>query len=118
MRKFSSVLLVACLLLLAACAGVQEKWDKLTPDEQARVVINNLQGQLENAFVSAKTQIGTKPEWKTKAVPAFDLANKTLARVIEAGKTTPLTPAFVYAQVQGLVNDVLNLCTQLGWVKK
>jgi len=99
-------LVMIVLMSLVACATTQEKWNKLTPNEKARIVIGDIQGQLNGAFDSAKLQIGYKPEWKTKVVPAFDVANKALADV------------GVDAMVQNQVSNVLNLCVQLGWIKK
>jgi hypothetical protein len=109
------VVLLACFI---SCSTIQEKWSALTPDQQARIIIDDLQGQLDNAFVSVKAQIGTKPEWKSTIVPAFDVANKALADVIAIGKTQPLTPELVYSKVQNQINNVLNLCVQFGWIKK
>jgi len=120
MKKKVLVYLVGVLILagLLSCASIEEKWKELTPDQQARIIIDGLQDQLDNTFDSAKAQIGAKPEWKAIAVPAFDVANKALADVIVIGKTKPITPEFVYAKVQNQINNVLNLCVQLGWVKK
>ena len=120
MKRKVLVYLVGILLLagLISCASIEEKWSELTPDQQARIVIDGLQDQLDNAFDSVKAQIGSKPEWKSKIVPAFDVANKALAGVIVIGKTQPLTPELVYAKVQNQINNVLNLCVQFGWVKK
>jgi len=117
-RNLQWFLVMIVLMSLVACATTQEKWNKLTPNEKARIVIGDIQGQLNGAFDSAKLQIGYKPEWKTKVVPAFDVANKALADVIQIGKTKPLDPAMVYAMVQNQVSNVLNLCVQLGWIKK
>lgn len=118
MKSKRLFVLLLVIPILLACANFQAKWDALTPDQKARIIISDLQGQLDNAFTSAKAQIGTKPEWKTKVIPAFDVANKALADVIAIGKTKPLTPEFVYAKVQNQINNVINLCVQLGWVKK
>jgi hypothetical protein len=111
-------MVMVVMMSLVACAGVQGKWNALTPDEKARVVIGDIQDQLAITFDTAKAQIGNKPEWREKVVPAFDVANKALADVIILGKTKPLTPAMVYEKVQNQVTNVLNLCIQLGWVKK
>ena len=121
MRKFKFLAVLVMVLLLVGCAGIQAKWGALTPDEKARVVISDLQGQLDNAFTQGKTYVAAKPElqaqWKAKIIPAFDVANKVLASVILVGKTKPLTPEFVYAQAQAQVTNVLNLLIQLGAIK-
>ena len=124
MKRKLVVMLLGIMLLasLVDCAGIQAKWDLLTPDEKARVIISDLQGQLTNAFDHGKAYVATKPElqarWKSEIIPSFDVANKALASVILVGKTKPLTPEFVYAQVQGQVNNVINLLIQIGAVKK
>jgi len=117
-QKLQWFLVTVLMLTLLSCTTTQEKWNELTPDEKARIIIGDIQAQLDGAFDSAKLQIGHKPEWKTKAVPAFDMANKAIADVIKIGKTKPLDPAMVYMMVQTQVSNALNLCVQLGWIKK
>ena len=121
-RKFVHLFLSVILLAsLVSCVGLQEKWGALTPDQKAQVIIGDIQGQLTNAFNTGKAYIATKPEyqekWKTQIVPAFDIANKALASVIVLGKTKPLTPEFVYAQVQPQVTNVVNLLILIGAIK-
>ena len=110
------------LMLLVSCAGLQAKWAALTPDEKARIVISDLQGQLDNGFTQGKAYVIANPKyqdvWKSKIVPAFSVANQSLASVITLGKTKPLTPEFVYAQAQVQVTNVLNLLIQLGAIKQ
>jgi len=115
---YFQLLILVLAISLNSCSGIQDKWNKLTPDEKARIVIGDIQDQLNNVFDTAKAQIGHKPEWREKVIPAFDLANKALGDVIILGMMKPLTPAMVYEKVQNQVNNVLNLCIQLGWVKK
>jgi len=121
MRFLKFTIPVLLILSLVACAGIQAKWNVLTPDEKARIVISDLQGQLTNAFDQGRAFIATKPEllprWKSEIVPAFDVANKALASVIVIGKTKPITPELVYSQVQAQVTNVLNLLIQLGAIK-
>jgi len=121
-RKFVPLFLSVILLVtLVSCVELQEKWKALTPDQKAQVIIGDIQGQLTNAFNTGKAYIATKPEyqekWKTQIVPAFDIANKALASVIVLGKTKPLTPEFVYAQVQPQVTNVVNLLILIGAIK-
>ena len=121
-RKFVPLFLSVILLAtLVSCVELQEKWRALTPDQKAQVIIGDIQGQLTNAFNTGKAYIATKPEyqekWKTQIVPAFDIANKALASVIVLGKTKPLTPEFVYAQVQPQVTNVVNLLILIGAIK-
>ena len=121
MKKFRFIVIPLLVVLLLGCAGLQEKWNALTPDQKARIIINDIQGQLNNAFATGKAYVTAKPEyqekWKTQIVPAFDVANKSLASVIAIGKTKPITPEFVYAQVMQNVTNVLNLLIQIGAIK-
>jgi hypothetical protein len=118
MRKLQVVFVSLVLLVaLASCAGIQEKWNQLTPDEQARVILNGLQEQLNIAFDQAKIQIGNKPEWKTKVVPAFKIANEALAKVYALAKTQSITPSSVLTAVQAQVNEALAIAQQAGWIK-
>lgn len=120
MRKVKFLVFLA-LIVLVACAGIQAKWNALTPDEKARIILNDFQGQLDNAFTQGKAYVTAKPElqvkWKTQIIPAFDVANKAIASAITLGKTKPLSPDVIYAQVQGQVTNVLNLLIQLGAIK-
>ncbi len=109
-------IILACFLM--GCAGVQQKWEALTPDLKARVVINDLQGQLDNLFTQGKAYVTKNPsvyaEWKVKVVPAFSVANKALADVILIGRTKTLTPDMVYAKAQGQINNVVALLAIWG----
>lgn len=118
--KRAKVILLAVVLLLAlvSCAGIQEKWNKLTPNEQARIILNGLQDQLTIAFDQCKVQIGNKLEWKTKVVPAFDIANKSIAKVYELGNSPILTPQMVLEKVQAQVDEALQTALKYGWIKK
>lgn len=117
--RILSVLLV--FLLAASCAGLQEKWNALTPDQKARIIINDLQEQLTTAFDQGKAYVTAKPQyqakWKSEIIPAFDVANKALADAIALGKAKPLTPAIVYEKVGNTVNNVLDLLIKIGAMK-
>ena len=121
MKKFRFVLPLLLCLVLIACAGLQDKWNALTPDEKARIIIGDIQGQLDNAFTQGKAYVTTKPQyaekWKKEIVPSFSVANQSLASVIAIGKTKPITPEFVYARVMIEVTNVLNLLISIGMIK-
>jgi len=123
MRKRISLFLVMVVMMamVGACAGVQEKWNALTPDEKARIVIGDVQAQINTLFDTGKAYVTANPKyqdiWKSKIVPAFSVANQSLASVITLGKTKPLNPELVYAQVMGQVNNVLALLIQIGAIK-
>lgn len=123
MKKLIAVSMFS-VLLLVGCAGfanLQEKWNALTPDAKARIIISDFQGQLNNLFTQGKAYIAANPskegEWKSKVVPAFDKANKSLGLVISIGKTSTLTPGQVYANVQDNVTKLIYLLTSLGVIK-
>ncbi len=114
-------LVMAILFSLVTCAGVQEKWNALTPDEKARVVINDIQAQLNTLFDTSKAYVIANPKyqekWKTQIIPAFDLANKSLASAMILAKAGKITPDQVYAQVQPVLNSLITLLVSIGAVK-
>jgi len=123
MRRASVVLLMC--IVLAGCSyfgTVQSKWNALTPDEKARIIVSDLQGQLNNLFDTGKTYVTSKPEyqniWKSTIVPAFDQANKSIATVIALGKTQTLTPDYVYSVVNPRLQEVLNYLVKIGAIKQ
>ena len=122
MKKARFAVPILLVLMLVACATTQEKWKALTPDEQARIVIDDLQGQIDNAWSGCKAYVDANPkyhdQWIKTINPAFSAANKALASVMAIGKTKPITPAFVYEQVQKQLTNALTLATQIGWIKK
>jgi len=127
MRKYSNtwtqviVFSIILCFLLAGCATLQQKWGALTPNEKARIIIGDIQGQLDNLFTTGKDYVATNPKyqdkWKKEIVPAFSVANQSLASVILLGKTKPLAPEFVYTTVQNNVTIIHNLLVQIGAIK-
>jgi hypothetical protein len=121
MRKFKILAVVVLALMLVACAGIQEKWTALSPDEKGRVVLNDLQTQLSTLFDTGKAFVIANPKhqetWRGEIVPAFDAANKALKASIELSKTKPITPEQAYAQIQPLINSVITLLVSIGAVK-
>ena len=109
------------MLLLVACAGVQEKWNTLTPDQKARVVINDLQAQLDKKFDETKAYVALKPElqavWKSDIVPAFDVANRALKSSMVLAQAGKIGPDQVYATVSPLMANVVNLLLKYKIVK-
>ncbi len=120
--KWFPIILLLTLFILGGCATVQESWNKLTPDQKARVVINDLQSQLDTLFNTGKTYVTSNPQyqdkWKKQIVPAFDVANKGLRSATELAKTGQITPDQVYAQIQPLINSTINLLISIGGAKK
>lgn len=120
-RQIKLLLVMVVFLSLVACAGVQEKWNALTPDEKARVVVNDIQAQLNTLFDTGKAYVMANPKyqdkWKKEIIPAFDLANKTLASANILAKAGKITPDQVYGQVQPVLNSVIALLVSIGAVK-
>jgi hypothetical protein len=123
MRRYRSLTVVVLLvsLLLFSCAGIQGKWNALSPDEKARVVVSGMQNQLENLFDTGKAYVGANPQykevWKTRAVPAFDLANSTLRAVEVTAQVKGTAPAAIYQQMQPLIDKVMSLLIEIGAIK-
>lgn len=117
MKRLLAVTLIVMLFLASACASIQQQWDKLTPDEKARVVIADMQKQLNTLFDTGKQYVTLHPEaketWQTKAVPAFDLANKALAATIKISSTQGITPDEIYQVVTPLIDKVLQILTDM-----
>jgi enamine deaminase RidA (YjgF/YER057c/UK114 family) len=116
-----SVLLALILLVgigLAGCASIQESWDRLTPDQKARVIVNDLQQQLDQAFDTSKAYVALHPEyqatWQNEVVPAFDVANEAMKNVITLAQNGDITPDEVYEQIQPLLNKILALLASIG----
>ena len=129
MKKRLSVLVLAVVLLFGGFTGcgtttpstptiTAQQWSTLTPDQQSRILVDQFQTQLGNYFDQGKAYVGTDPAklviWKTKVIPAFDVANKALAGfdlLVGQGKATPDA---IQAKLPGLVQAVLSELTALG----
>ena len=92
---------IVLVFLLAGCATtgppVQEQWDKLTPDQQARLIIEATQDELESLWDSAilykrlkggsfdqTFESTVRPAFKL-AWTTFDTIADTMERTIKAG---------------------------------
>jgi hypothetical protein len=125
-KLFVFLLVLGLVVGMVACSTIQtfqQKWDALTPDEKARVVINDLQEQLDNAFETGKSYVIAHPEftetWENDILPAFDVANTTLHGVIVAAQAgSTVTPEQVYDEVQPLVTKVINMLVSMGAMKQ
>lgn len=118
---FRVLSLFLVLFFLVSCAGVTEKWETLTPAEQSRVILDGMQSQLDNLFDTGKAYVSVHPDqadqWKTKIVPAFSAANKSIAAAIKLCQTENITPSQVYETVQPLITEVVNLLVKIGVIK-
>lgn len=128
--KVGMIIFLALALSLSACAGMtpraagpslQDQWSKLTPDQQARVVIGGLQKQLDLQFDQAKVIVAANPQyapvWKSEIVPLFDKANKALKALAETAITVQLTPEAVYAKMQPMINELAIKLMSIGMQK-
>ena len=91
MKAFQKSWLILFLaLFLTGCASLQQKWDRATEDEKARIIISQFQGTLKSSFILAEAFVKANPQynevWKTKVLPMFDFANKILGDFIQRGK--------------------------------
>ena len=89
MRMLGIFLMLIMMVSLLACATLQQKWDKATDDEKARITISQTQKSLKTAFVTSKAFVDAnqkyQAEWKTKIIPMFDATNKILKDLIDKG---------------------------------
>ena len=107
---------------LASCAttgsNIQEQWEALTPDEQARVVISGFQKQVKNLLISTEAYVTANPKylsnWKTKILPSADFTKKSLDALVDLRLTPNLTPDLVYSKIQPLINNLILLIGQIG----
>jgi hypothetical protein len=104
------------LALVVACAGLQEKWNKLTPNEQARVIVGGFQKTMSSLFDTGKAYVAANPSkqviWKTKAVPAFDAANQAIFLGIQMcieGKGIPSKMYDSIGPAMKAIDDILLL---------
>jgi len=118
-RSVMSILLVLALCVcLASCASLKAAWQGLTPDQKARVVLDELQTQLDQNFDLAKNYVDAHPEyaevWKAEVVPTFDLANKALKDVMDLAQKGEITPEEVRSRVMPFVNKVVTYLVLMG----
>jgi len=131
--KVSSILLLIASLFLfpmiQSCATMgttgqpsfQDQWNKLTPDQKARIVINGLQKQLDQQFDQVKLYIGSNPQysavWKFEIVPMFDKTNKAIKAIVDTAMVMQLTPEMVYAKIQPMINELAIKLISIGMQK-
>ncbi len=109
-----SAVMILVLVVLAACASMQDQWNAKTPDEQGRIVVNGLQKQFDNALDQCIAYVKAHPElkarWQKEVLPAFDLVNLGFKVAI----TYKYTPEKVYGEVQPLLTKALALARGIG----
>lgn len=116
LRVILSVLVV--LSVLSGCAGMQEKWNKLTPNEQARVIVGGFQDTAESLFDTGKAYVAANPSkqemWRTKAVPAFDAANKSIMVAINLCAAGGATPEGIYKSIGPAIAAIVAILRAIG----
>lgn len=120
-KKLLIILTVALMLFLVSCANVQEKWNTLTPDEQARIVVDGIRVQLDTTFSQGKDYIAANPQykdvWVKSILPGFETAYAVLYNTALLASSGNISPAEVYARVQPSVDSVIGLLVQIGMLK-
>ncbi|MCL6577992.1 MAG: hypothetical protein K6T73_01215 [Candidatus Bathyarchaeota archaeon] len=122
MKRFWKFLPLIMALFVLSCAGVQQQWNRLTPDEKARVILNDMQEQLNTLFNQGKLYVQANPKhqqiWKEKIIPAFETSNRALGTAMELARNKQISPQETYNRFQPLINSVVNLLVEIGAVKK
>lgn len=117
------MVLFLVMFLMTSCSlfkdqTLKESWNKLTPDEQARIIVGGFQNTLDTkvvegiALVKANPQI--EPAWKTRVLPAFDKANKTLKSITELAQAGKITPEEVYTKFKQDFDQLILYALQIG----
>lgn len=114
-RKFAVSVLVSLVLLAGvSCVTLQEQWNKRTPDEQARIILNGFQKQLDVALDQGISYIAGHPEykevWKVQVLPAFNVANQAIKTAIIAKSA----PEKVYSEILPLLQKAFTLANGIG----
>jgi hypothetical protein len=112
------VVLILALFLVASCAMLKPKWDNLTSDEKARVILDGMQEQLNGLWNTANAYVAANPQyqdmWKVNGIPAFDAANKAIRSTVEIAMVEKITPNIVYDRVQPAINSVIGFLVSVG----
>ena len=115
-RKYAVAVVI--VMVLAGCAGIQAKWNALTPDQKARIILSDMQGQVKNLFELGKAYVEANPDkramWQKQGLPAIEAANRALGQMIAAGATSPLTPDKIYHHCQALVDIAFDAMRKMG----
>lgn len=108
------LMLILLLVLFVGCSSLQAKWDNLTPDQQASIVLNGLEDQLNLWFDAGKSYVTANPnhqvEWQTKVIPLFDLANQAIKDAVIYKKS----PADIYATVSPTITKAITALKAWG----
>jgi hypothetical protein len=120
MKKCLKVLTILSLIfLLVACATIKEKWDKLSPQEQNRLILNGIQKSFNDLFIQARDYVVANPkyekDWTTKILPAFNVANRALKQVILESMEPSSNLTDLLKKITPLAADVKLLLKEIGF---
>lgn len=112
LQRLQAILCLIALLSLLSCAS------NVTSDQQARIVLGDVQQQLDVAFDVAKAYYDQHPdkkaEWQGKVIPIFDTANKSLLNLETLYKRGAITMQDAVAQAQPILTNVVQTLATLG----
>ena len=127
MKRFTIglVVLVALTLSMPGCASLfggaastttSASTVTLTADQKARIVVGTVQDQLGKVFdaglLYVKMYPAKQPEWKAKIVPAFDVANKSIATYMAAKDAKD--PVDALSKATAMIQPVMDLLIVFG----
>jgi hypothetical protein len=118
-KIFIGLLAIVLLAGFMGCVTLQQKWDKATDDERARIVVSQTQKSLKLAFISTQTFVGYNPkykdDWKNRVLPMFEVTNNILGDLIKKGQAgEKLTYLQIMAAVGGRVMDIIVIIENWG----
>jgi len=124
MRKhFSRATVLLMMFLLAfyltSCATLQQKWDKATEDEKARIFVSQTEKTLKTLLVSGEVFVEANPkykeEWKAKVLPMFKAANAIVGDLIQKGMAgQTLTSTQVLTAIAGRIKEITDALAAWG----
>lgn len=112
------MMMFAVIIIVSGCAGTKASWEKLTPDDQSRVVVSGMQKQLNTLFDKGLDFVILNPQyedrWTKDVLPAFDKANKALRVLEETAIIGNMTPEKALERAVPLIQAVNNLLISIG----
>jgi hypothetical protein len=120
MRKKSLFLvLVLMWVMMAACATLQEKWNKATPQEKSRITISQFQMSVKEMLDAGGLFVDQnptyRPQWKEKVLPIFKTVNGILDQFIldlDQGKAISFTT--IISAVSGKIGEITAIINVWG----
>jgi hypothetical protein len=118
-QALKSILVLFLLAgFVSGCAGLKAQWSSLPSDDKARIIVDDMQSQLNTAFDTADAYVKANPQyaekWQKEILPAFDVANKAIKTSIDLAKAGKITYDDVLADARPLFNAVISLLQSIG----